>query len=191
VPHQSVQSADVPVAFAKKAVCEPVPKLVRGEATDARPFTDAPNHSHQRLRAGWLLRILRPAQPFELRNELLDLDCEHVIIGLGLESHPHSAEPRPQHPGQGGASASADPSDKRGRAPAPDQDQVDAEREDAGIDDAGHAPSSSGRRPADVLGAGRLRSLQLTEHWATDTVTRARVRVELAAARKPEWREGT
>jgi hypothetical protein len=92
VPHQSVQSADVPVAFAKKAVCEPVPKLVRGEATDARPFTDAPNHSHQRLRAGWLLRILRPAQPFELRNELLDLDCEHVIIGLGLESHPHSAE---------------------------------------------------------------------------------------------------
>jgi len=62
-----------------------MPKLMRGEATNAGPLTHAPDHSHQRLRACGLLRILALSNAVVLRDPFFDLNGENVVIEFWLE----------------------------------------------------------------------------------------------------------
>jgi hypothetical protein len=116
--HQSLQCYEVASALAQEAVRESMPKLMRREATNAGSLTDAPDHSHQRLCARRLLRVLRPPCTVVLRDPLFDFNCKDVVIKLRLERAKGAAqlcnyvaikgEPMPMQPFAMDASPAAD-----------------------------------------------------------------------------------
>jgi hypothetical protein len=80
VAHQPLQSNEVAATLTEEAISKAVAKLMRREALDTSALADAPDHPHQRLRAGRLLRILLPAHALVLRHPLLYVDSKDVIV---------------------------------------------------------------------------------------------------------------
>jgi hypothetical protein len=80
VAHKGLQCYEVPTALAQEAVCEAVTQLVRRELPDTGALADTPDHSHQRLVTGRLLRILESSFAFERRDPLFDFDRENVVV---------------------------------------------------------------------------------------------------------------
>ncbi|MDE3190308.1 MAG: hypothetical protein KGL94_05755 [Acidobacteriota bacterium] len=77
------QRRDVPAALSEEPIREAVAELMRMELAHAGAPTDARDHAPERLRARWLFRILQSAHTLVLRDPLLDLDREHVVVKLG------------------------------------------------------------------------------------------------------------
>jgi hypothetical protein len=59
---------------------------MRGQPSNACALAHTTDHSHQGLIAGWLLWILQAALALKRRYPLLDLNREHVIVELRLQS---------------------------------------------------------------------------------------------------------
>jgi hypothetical protein len=86
VAHQRLQCNEVATTLAEEAIGEAVSELVRGERANPGSFADAPDHPHERLCAGGLLRVLLAPDTLVLGDPLLYLDREHVIVELRFES---------------------------------------------------------------------------------------------------------
>jgi hypothetical protein len=76
--------SDVTTALPKEAIREAMAELMGMEFAHARTPADSRHHPPKRLRARRLLWILEPTHTLELRNPVLDLYNEHVVIELGL-----------------------------------------------------------------------------------------------------------
>jgi len=58
---------------------------MRRKLPDTRALTDALHHAPECLVARLRLRVFLPAHAIELRDPLLDLDREHVVVEFGLQ----------------------------------------------------------------------------------------------------------
>jgi hypothetical protein len=84
--HERLKRDKIPAAFTQESICETVPQLVRSQPSNARALAHATNHSHEGLITRRLLWILEPALPLKRRHPLFDLDCENVVVQLGLKN---------------------------------------------------------------------------------------------------------
>ena len=81
VAHEAPECTDVATALTHETICEAVPQLMRRNYAHAGAVAHSGDHSPERLPTRATLRVLPPPHTFVLRNPLLDLDGEDVIIG--------------------------------------------------------------------------------------------------------------